>query len=165
MALDENERGWLKVGELARETGKTVRALHLYEELGLLRPVQRTEGGFRLYARDARDRIAWISKLQDMGFSLAEIQGFMHDWEQAQVAPEAMERVRAVFAEKLAETRQHKARLEALERDLCVSLAYLDSCRVCEPTHSPADCVACARHGHNGQDAPLLVAGIRTGRG
>src|SRR5437773_2734911 len=31
-------KGLLKVGELARATGKTVRALHLYEELGLLKP-------------------------------------------------------------------------------------------------------------------------------
>ena len=35
----------LKVGELARRTGKTVRAIHLYEELGLLTPAVRSKGG------------------------------------------------------------------------------------------------------------------------
>ena len=83
-----DERMFLKIGELARETGKTVRALHLYEELGLLKPAQRTDGGFRLYAPDARSRVEWISKLQDMGFSLNEMQTFLQDWERAQVAPE-----------------------------------------------------------------------------
>ena len=39
----------LKVGELAKQTGKTVRAVHLYEELGLLAPAVRSKGGFRLY--------------------------------------------------------------------------------------------------------------------
>ncbi len=39
----------LKVGELAKRTGKTVRAVHLYEELGLLAPAVRSKGGFRLY--------------------------------------------------------------------------------------------------------------------
>ena len=36
----------LRVGDIARATGKTVRAIHLYEELGLLRPVTRSSSGF-----------------------------------------------------------------------------------------------------------------------
>src|SRR5262245_57158541 len=55
----------LKVGELARLSGKTVRALHLYEERGLLEPIERSKGGYRLYAEDALVRVRWISKLQE----------------------------------------------------------------------------------------------------
>ena len=149
----------LKVGELARDTGKTVRALHLYEELGLLRPVQRTEGGFRLYAPEARERVHWISKLQDMGFSLHEIQAFLKDWEHAQIALTAMERVRATFEQKLRETRDQQAKLVLLERELLDSMAYLDGCKSCEITHSTQECVQCDIHGHKGE-APPLVAGI-----
>ena len=47
----------MRVGELAKAVGKTVRAMHLYEELGLLEPAARSEGGFRLYGSDAVDRI------------------------------------------------------------------------------------------------------------
>ena len=47
----------LKIGELARRTGKTVRAVHLYEELGLLAPAVRSKGGFRLYHGRAVTRI------------------------------------------------------------------------------------------------------------
>ncbi|MET0284562.1 MAG: MerR family DNA-binding transcriptional regulator, partial [Polyangiales bacterium] len=43
----------LRVGDLAKRTNKTVRALHLYEEHGLLTPAQRSSGGYRLYGRDA----------------------------------------------------------------------------------------------------------------
>jgi MerR family copper efflux transcriptional regulator len=64
----------MKIGELARKTGKTPRALHLYEEMGLLQPPERTEGGFRLYGPDEVARVYWIAKLQDMGFSLPQIQ-------------------------------------------------------------------------------------------
>ncbi|HJZ87948.1 MAG TPA: MerR family transcriptional regulator [Polyangia bacterium] len=156
----EESKTLLKVGELARESGKTVRALHLYEELGLLKPAQRTEGGFRLYAPDARERIVWIARLQDMGFSLQEITEFLRDWEHAKIAPEAMRRVRGTFEQKLRETREHMARVAQLEQELLASLHYLDSCRVCEPVHTPSDCVACDRYGHTGHDAPLLVAGI-----
>ena len=39
----------LRIGDLAEKTGKTKRALRLYEEMGLLVPSDRTSGGFRLY--------------------------------------------------------------------------------------------------------------------
>ena len=42
----------LKIGELAKLSGKSVRALHLYEELGLLTPAERSKGGFRLYGTE-----------------------------------------------------------------------------------------------------------------
>ena len=43
----------LRVGDLARQTGKTVRAIHLYDEMGLLKPNTRSNGGFRLYEASA----------------------------------------------------------------------------------------------------------------
>ncbi|MEO7113867.1 MAG: MerR family DNA-binding transcriptional regulator, partial [Polyangiaceae bacterium] len=43
----------MQVGDLARESGKTVRAIHLYEELELLRPAARSKGRYRLYTKDA----------------------------------------------------------------------------------------------------------------
>src|SRR5690348_10503698 len=60
----------MQIGDLARESGKTVRAIHLYEELNLLHPAARSKGRYRLYAPEALTRIRWIGKLQDMGFSL-----------------------------------------------------------------------------------------------
>ncbi|HEX4460776.1 MAG TPA: MerR family transcriptional regulator, partial [Polyangia bacterium] len=88
----------LRVGELAKRSGKTVRALHLYEELGLLNPVHRSKGGFRLYAPSAVQRVEWIGKLQDAGFSLHDLQDLLNGVsEQGNVASMAMERVRGVF--------------------------------------------------------------------
>ena len=79
----------LKVGELAKRAGKTVRAVHLYEELGLLAPAVRSKGGFRLYHGRAVTRLEWISKLQDLGFSLTEIKAFLRDWEHSETGPKA----------------------------------------------------------------------------
>ena len=39
----------LKVGELAKRTGLTIRTLHHYDEIGLLKPSLHTEAGYRLY--------------------------------------------------------------------------------------------------------------------
>src|SRR5258706_9650684 len=94
----------LRVGELAKRTGKTVRAIHLYEELGLLAPAGRSKGRFRLYSHDALTRIRWIGKLQEMGFSLADMRTVVLEWERVESAPGAMKRMRAVYARKLEET-------------------------------------------------------------
>src|SRR5688572_26077995 len=102
--VDDGEGAYIRVGDLAREVGKTVRAIHLYEEMGLLKPAARSKGGFRLYRRDATVRVRWIAKLQDMGFSLAQIQEVLRGWEESKNAPAAMGRVRAMYEEKLRET-------------------------------------------------------------
>src|SRR5437763_10881234 len=63
----------LKVGELARRTGLTVRTLHHYDEVGLLRPSLHTEAGHRLYAAGDVARLQQVVSLRQLGFSLDEI--------------------------------------------------------------------------------------------
>ncbi|MEO7217709.1 MAG: MerR family transcriptional regulator [Gemmatimonadaceae bacterium] len=61
-----------KVGELARNTGMSVRALHHYDEIELLKPSLRTDAGHRLYDRADIERLQRIHSLRLMGFSLDE---------------------------------------------------------------------------------------------
>lgn len=150
----------MRVGELARAVGKTVRAMHLYEELGLLEPRARSEGGFRLYGREAIDRIHWIVKLQAIGFTLAEIQGFVRDFQSARSAPEATARVHALFRHKQSEIRDQIAQLQMIENDLHEALAYLDSCQPCSSEYSPRECGVCDHQGHHKGEAPPLFAGL-----
>lgn len=63
----------MKVGELARQTGLTVRTLHHYDEIGLLVPSLHTESGHRLYAAGDVARLQRIVSLRQLGFSLDEI--------------------------------------------------------------------------------------------
>ena len=63
----------LKVGELARRTGLSVRTLHHYDEIGLLSPARRTATGHRLYGRVEIQRLQQIRSLRQLGFSLEEI--------------------------------------------------------------------------------------------
>jgi MerR family copper efflux transcriptional regulator len=150
----------MRVGELAKAVGKTVRAMHLYEELGLLEPRARSEGGFRLYGPDAVDRIHWIVKLQAIGFTLAEIQGFVKDFQDADSAPQATARVRAMFTEKLSQIREQMTQLQVIENDLNEAVAYLDSCQTCSADYVPTDCGDCDHHGHHKGEAPPLFAGL-----
>ncbi|HZS41982.1 MAG TPA: MerR family transcriptional regulator [Polyangia bacterium] len=153
----------LRVGELAKRTGKTVRALHLYEELGLLKPVHRSKGGFRLFAPSAVSRVEWIQKLQDAGFSLHQLQELRGIVEDGSIASLAMNRVREQFAERLRQTREQIEKLSKLEQELTASLAYLDGCKTCVTEHQPDECGACNHNGHEGVSQPILVAGIHRG--
>ena len=65
------------MGELAGRTGLSVRALHHYEEIGLLAPSGRTEAGHRLYSDGDVMRLQQIASLRSLGFSLAEIREFL----------------------------------------------------------------------------------------
>ncbi|MFC5287420.1 MerR family transcriptional regulator [Actinokineospora guangxiensis] len=61
------------VGALARATGLTVRTLHHYDELGLLRPSERTAAGHRRYTEDDLRRLYRVRVLRQLGLSLEEI--------------------------------------------------------------------------------------------
>jgi DNA-binding transcriptional MerR regulator len=159
MTKDDSNK-LMRVGELAKAVGKTVRAMHLYEELGLLEPRARSEGGFRLYGPEAVDRIHWIVKLQAIGFTLAEIQGFVGDFQDADSGREATSRVRALFTEKQAQIREQIMQLQVIENDLSEALSYLDSCQTCSDEYAPTACGECDHHGHQKGEAPRLFAGL-----
>jgi MerR family transcriptional regulator, thiopeptide resistance regulator len=65
--------GTWRIGELARETGLTVRTLHHYDQLGLLSPLSRTQGGHRCYTSGDVRRLHRIVALRSLGISLEEI--------------------------------------------------------------------------------------------
>lgn len=62
----------LKVGEVAKRTGITIRTLHHYDEIGLLPPSLRTDSGHRLYSSDDLARLQQIVSLRQLGFSLQD---------------------------------------------------------------------------------------------
>ena len=166
-ASNQNPR-LLRIGDLSRMTGKTVRAIHLYEELGLLQPDSRTSGGFRLYEPSAVERVRWIELFHGMGFSLQEMRGLVHAWWDAGLGPEAMDTLRALFKRKLEDTREAIGRSRQLERELAAGLSYLEACRVCAaPAPTASGCVRCQQD-HGMEQEPALVAGLMTtspGRG
>jgi DNA-binding transcriptional MerR regulator len=63
----------LKIGELAKRTGLTVRALHHYDAIGLLSPSARSDAGYRLYNEADIARLHRILALRRFGLALADI--------------------------------------------------------------------------------------------
>lgn len=109
----------VKIGELAQRTGKTVTALRYYEEVGLIPPPGRTEGGYREYPPGMVERVRFIAQAQERGFSLEEIAAALglHD-----AGKTPCEAVAQVVGEKIAVLDEEIARLQARRERLAQSL-------------------------------------------
>jgi MerR family copper efflux transcriptional regulator len=70
---------FMHIGEVAARTDLSLRSLRHWEEVGLLVPSGRTEGGFRLYTEDDVQKILVIRRMKPLGFSLDEMKAVMDD--------------------------------------------------------------------------------------
>lgn len=160
-SLDVATDDLLQVGDLARSTGKTVRAIHLYEGLGLIEPAKRSKGRYRLFSPDAKVRVRWISKMQSLGLSLTDIQAIVQRRASSESARLAAAQLRDVYSAKLAEVRESIREFQALESELAASVEFLDTCDSdCTSNESPAGCFQCNRH-DSSTTTPELVLGAR----
>lgn len=65
------------VTQIAKQTGISIRTLHHYDAIGLLKPTKVTEAGYRLYDDDALERLYLILLFREIGFPLKEILGIL----------------------------------------------------------------------------------------
>jgi DNA-binding transcriptional MerR regulator len=84
--------------EFAELAGVTVRALHHYDRLGLLKPTHRNEAGYRLYSRKDLTRLEQIVVLKFLGLSLREIADVLR--QETAALPETLRRQQNVLAQK-----------------------------------------------------------------
>ena len=100
----------MHIGEVAARTELSLRSLRHWEEVGLLRPSGRTDGGFRLYTEADVEKILVIRRMKPLGFSLEQMKDVMDDLEVLE-APGATATDRADVRTRLA-----VIRAEATER-------------------------------------------------
>ena len=101
----------LTIGLLAEDLGVSVDTVRYYERRGLLPEPVRTESGYRSYAEADRQKLAFILRAKEHGFTLKEIARLL-----AQVDGDAGDgpaAVRAAAAAKLAELEQQRRDLDA----------------------------------------------------
>lgn len=67
----------MQIGEVAEQVGLSLRTVRYYEEVGLVTPVGRSSGGFRIYDDSAVKRLELVRDLKPLGFSLEEIRGIV----------------------------------------------------------------------------------------
>jgi MerR family transcriptional regulator, thiopeptide resistance regulator len=123
-----------KVGELASRTGMSVRALHHYDEIGLLSPSLRTPSGHRLYQQADIARLQQIQSLRLMGIPLEEVKQLLDG---AAISPrEVIELHLARLHEQIALQNRLAERLRALATHLdMVEVASMDDlCQIIQVT-------------------------------
>ena len=69
----------MHIGEVAARTELSLRTLRHYDDIGLLRPSGRSEGGFRIYTEADVDQILVIRRMKPLGFTLEEMSAAMRD--------------------------------------------------------------------------------------
>jgi DNA-binding transcriptional MerR regulator len=102
---DTGDQPLLSIGEMARESGATPRALRFYEAKGLLFPQRR--GAARWYGPAERKRLALVLKAKQLGFTLAEIRQMLGG-EQASVRALPISRTQCFEQIQLLETRKRE---------------------------------------------------------
>lgn len=115
MAIAKASSEYLKIGEIARESGVGVEALRFYESRGLIEPATRTQSGYRLYDTDVFKRLSFIKKAQSIGFTLDEIANIISDAEHGH-AP--CDDVRRLASHKLQELEERIRQLQRYRREL-----------------------------------------------
>ncbi len=116
----------IKVGDLARATNRTVRTLRYYEELGLLRPARRSEGGFRLYAPQDTRRVEMITELQELGLSLEKIASIVRSWQSSNRPQGETAELRKTLEEGHKAAHGKIDRLRRLASEFEIALGFLD---------------------------------------
>lgn len=108
----------LTIGELATRAGVNIQTVRYYERRGLMPKPARTRAGYRQYRPEAADRLRFIRRAQDLGFSLDEITELLalrvrHASACATVEARAREKI-AVVDRKIGELERMKRTLERL---------------------------------------------------
>src|SRR5712691_8857015 len=105
----------LTIGHLARESGMNLETIRYYERRGLLHRPPRSASGYRLFPIEAAQRLRFIQRAKELGFSLKEIGELLS----LRVSPTTTSaRIRARAKSKIADIRSKIRSLESMEKTL-----------------------------------------------
>jgi DNA-binding transcriptional MerR regulator len=147
MSVSPSHPEWLKIGDVAKVTGTTLRTLRYYEELQLIEPDNRSKGNYRLYAASVVQRILLIASLKKLGFSLDEIKDMLGPTlsEDMQI----IERTKAILTLKKQKIMQKLEELNLMHSEVEVSLKLLESCMACKFQQPHQQCDPECEYKHN----------------
>lgn len=109
----------MQIGIVAKKIGVSVDAIRFYERNGLLPRPPRTEGGFRRYGENDVETLAFVRRVQGLGFKLGEIRGLLR-LRGDRMQPCAP--VKRRLQEKLADVQRKLSDLHRLEHELRLAL-------------------------------------------
>ena len=152
-------RELIKIGVFAKLADTNLRTLRYYEEVGLLRPTARSQGGFRYYRHADLNRIALIRNLQELGLTLDEISDLIKDRDMRGERSELMDRVKETLR---ANSELLNCRLDQIQGQIGqveAARTKLEECEECEVVPGPHNnhCEPCEK---TGKCLPELLSGL-----
>jgi MerR family mercuric resistance operon transcriptional regulator len=121
------------IGQLAKAAALPASTLRYYERLGLLDPDARSDGNYRLYDTAALDRLNFIRRAKDAGFTLEDVTALLHIQDGTRAACDEVrtliERRLAELADRLRDLRHLRTTLVSLQKT-CRDSAEKDHCLV-----------------------------------
>lgn len=124
----------LKIGDFARLAGTNLRTLRYYEEVGLLMPASRSQGGFRYYRPEDLNRLNMIRDLQGLGLQLEQIRDLMTAPRDSGEREAMLERVRSALKEQDRLIAERIERLQAQRSEIAHALEKMQACDCCPHT-------------------------------
>ena len=125
----------LTIGQLARETGVKVVTIRYYEQIGLMPVPRRTEGNYRTYTLEHCQRLRFIRRCRDLGFTLDQVRDLLRlSSEKTSVCAEVdriADQHRRAVEEKLADLIRLAAELRRLSA-CCRGKGLIADCRIIE---------------------------------
>lgn len=127
MASTTATRGLLQIGDVAQQTGLSLRSVRHYEDVGLLPPAERSPGGFRLYTTAAVQRLLVIKQMKPLDFTLEEMRVLLDAQDELAANPAPARRreltdtlagFRLLVEQRIAEMEQRLAGARALHASL-----------------------------------------------
>lgn len=105
-------------GQLAKLSGTNIETVRYYERVRLLPPLQRTDGGYRVYGHDDLKRLMFIRRSRELGFTLDQVRGLLkfvdeHDYSCADVQTLTLEHLDEV-KHKIADLKKMEQVLEQM---------------------------------------------------
>ena len=124
----------MQIGTVAKKIGLSVDAIRFYERNALLPRAARTQGGFRLYGESDIETLAFIRRVQGLGFKLSEIRGLLN-LRGSRLQPCAP--VRRRLQKKLVDVQRKLADFHKLEHELRLALRSCNKELRKQPAHCP----------------------------
>lgn len=116
MRLSSDE--FMQISDLAKALHITTRTIRLYEQMGLVDPPKRTEGGIRVYEKADIKRFKFVLKLKTLGLSLQEMKELADLYNQEQLPDKIMPRLIELLDSHLSNIKKQISGLQSLDRDI-----------------------------------------------
>lgn len=130
-----------QIAEAARRSGFPASTLRYYDDVGLVAPADRTDGGYRLYDDHSLAKLAFIARAKQLGCTLEEITELVAAWEGERCEP-VQARLRSLVESKIAESQERLVELITFTAQLREAAAVLSDHTPDGPCDDDCGCAA-----------------------